>query len=124
MAIDIKAFKKEYKNNDYSIEKYQDQLKSYQHARQHIEKLLFESRLQCGMLLIRGDHLRKQFLAKVEELNKVLFSCIKKKMVQTNALIEAEVEGVLKVINKEPLRDIEEVSEVQAFIDNLPKKQL
>jgi hypothetical protein len=76
------------------------------------------------MLLIRGDHLRKQFVSKVEELNKVLFSCIKKKMVQTNALIEAEVEGVLKVINKEPLRDIEEASEVQAFIDNLPKKQL
>ena len=24
MAIDIKAFKKEYKANDYSIEKYQD----------------------------------------------------------------------------------------------------
>ena len=49
-------------------------------------------------------------MAKVEELNKVLFSCIKKKMVQTNALIEAEVEGVLKVINKDPLRDIEEAS--------------
>jgi hypothetical protein len=31
-------------------------------------------------------------------------------MVQTNALIEAEVEGVLKVINKDPLRDIEEAS--------------
>ena len=76
------------------------------------------------MLLIRGDHLRKQFVAKVDELNKVLFSCIKKKMVQTNALIEAEVEGVLKVINKEPLRDIEEVSQVQAFIEGLPKKQL
>lgn len=45
-------------------------------------------------------------------------------MVQINALIEAEVEGVLKVINKEPLRDIEEASEVQAFIDNLPNKQL
>lgn len=64
------------------------------------------------MLLIKGDSLRKQFLAKIDELNKVLFSCIKKKMVQTNALIEAEVEGVLKVINKEPLRDIEEASEV------------
>jgi hypothetical protein len=63
-------------------------------------------------------------VTKVEELNKVLFSCIKKKMVQINALIEAEVEGVLKVINKEPLRDIEEASEVQAFIDNLPNKQL
>jgi hypothetical protein len=76
------------------------------------------------MLLIRGDHLRKQFVAKIEDLNKVLFSCIKKKMVQTNALIEAEVEGVLKVINKEPLRDIEEASEVQTFLDNLPKTQL
>ena len=60
-------------------------------------------------------------MGKIDELDKVLFSCIKKKMVQTNALIEAEVEGVLKVINKEPLRDIEEASEVQAFIDNLPK---
>ncbi len=62
------------------------------------------------MLLIRGVDLRKEFVEKVEELNKVLFFCIKKKMVQTNALIEAEVEGVLKVINKDPLRDIEEAS--------------
>jgi hypothetical protein len=45
MAINIKAFKKEYKANDYSIEKYQDELKSYQKARIHIEKLLFENRL-------------------------------------------------------------------------------
>jgi hypothetical protein len=86
--------------------------------------MLFENRLQCGLFLIRSDALKKQFLGKIEDLNKVLFQCIKKKMIQTNQMIEDEVTGVLKVINKQQFRDIEEVSSVQAFIEGLPKKQL
>jgi len=46
--------------------------------------LLFESRLYCGLCLIEGDSLKKQFLSRLEELNKVLFQCIKKKIEQTN----------------------------------------
>lgn len=45
--------------------------------------------------------MRKMFLGRVEELNKVLFQCIKKKIEQTNSFIEQEVEDVLKVINNE-----------------------
>ena len=45
--------------------------------------------------------MRRMFLGRIEELNKVLFQCIKKKIEQTNSFIEQEVEDVLKVISKE-----------------------
>jgi hypothetical protein len=45
-------------------------------------------------------------------------------MVQTNQLIEDEVAAVLKVINKQTFRDIEDVTEVTQYIEGLPKKQM
>ena len=61
---------------------------------------------------------------KIEELNKVMFSCIKKKIDQTNASIEAEVVHILGIINKEPIANIEELTEINDFINNLDKKML
>lgn len=101
LAIDIKSFKKEYKQNDYPIERYQDELRANQLAKEHVIKLMFEPRLQAGLCVVEGQAMRKMFLGRVEELNKVLFQCIKKKIEQTNSFIEQEVEDVLKVINNE-----------------------
>jgi hypothetical protein len=120
----LKSYKKQYKQNSYPIDVYQNELHSYHAASQHIETLLFEPRLQCGLFFLRGDTLKKQFLSKVNDLNQVLFQCIKKKMVQTNQLIEDEVAAVLKVINKQTFRDIEDVTEVTHYIEGLPKKQM
>jgi uncharacterized FlgJ-related protein len=80
--------------------------------------------LYCGLCVIDTDALKKQFMGRLDELNKVLFQCIKKKIEQTNAKIEQEVENVLKVINKEQFKDIEELSEVNNFLANLPKVEM
>ena len=61
---------------------------------------------------------------KIEELNKVLFQCVKKKIDQTNGLIEKEVEHILSIINKEPIENIEELTEINDFLNNLDKKML
>ena len=73
LAIDIKKFKYEYKVNDYTVEKYKGELESNQKAKEHIERVLFEEKIYCGFFLIKGGHIKKQFLHKIEELNKVLF---------------------------------------------------
>lgn len=53
--------------------------------------------------MIKGSHIKKHFVHKIEELNSVLFACIKKKIDQTNMNIEKEVEYILGFINKEPI---------------------
>ena len=103
LAIDIKKFKYEYKVNDYTVEKYKGELESNQKAKEHIERVLFEEKIYCGFFLIKGGHIKKQFLHKIEELNKVLFQCVKKKIDLTNGLIEKEVEYILSIINKDPI---------------------
>ena len=103
LATDIKRFKHQYKVNDYPVEKYKEELEGYQRARVHIEQLLFEDRLNVGFFQIKVSKLKKQFIHKIEELNIVLFTCVKKKIDQTNASIEQEVEHILSVINKEPI---------------------
>ena len=80
MAVDIKKFKHEYKVNDYPVEKYKAELEQYQKAKEHIVRVLFEEKLDCGYFQIKGGKIKKQFLTKIEELNKVLFSCVKKKI--------------------------------------------
>jgi hypothetical protein len=124
LALDIKQFKREYKTEDYPVEKYKEELQANKCARLDILRFLFENRLNCGLFIIRCDHLKKQFLSRLDELNKVLFQCIKKKIDQTNTCIEQEVESVLRVINKEPLEDIEELSQVSLFLQELPQKQM
>ena len=59
---------------------------------------------------------------KIEELNKILFSCVKKKIDGTNGLIEKEVEHILSIINKEPIENIEELTEINDFLNNLGDK--
>ncbi len=39
-------------------------------------------------------------------------------------MIEQEVEKVLQVINKEQFKDIEELSQVGVYLENMPKVQL
>lgn len=84
MALDIKKFKHQYKNNDYPVEQYKEQLQNYQQAMIHIEKLLFEDKLNVGLFQIKSEKLKKQFRHRIDELNIVLFQCIKKKIDQTN----------------------------------------
>jgi len=64
---------------------------------------------------------REQLIAKVEDLNSVLFTRIKKSMARTSRQIEVEVEQTLAVLENEKIRDIEELSEVKAFISRLPE---
>lgn len=53
-----------------------------------------------------------------------MFVCIKKKIDQTNANIETEVEKILNYINKDPIQDIEELTDITNFINNLDVKML
>lgn len=57
-------------------------------------------------------------------MNKVLFSRVKKKIDETNGLIEKEVDHILSIINKEPIENIEELTEINDFLNNLDKKML
>lgn len=73
LATDIKKFKYEYKVNDYPVEKYKEELEANQLAKDHIDKLLFDDKLNCGFFQIKTEKIKKQFMHKIEELNKVLF---------------------------------------------------
>lgn len=73
LATDIKKFKHEYKVNDYPVEKYKEELLANQRAKDHIDRLLFDDKLNCGFFQIKASKLKKQFMHKIEELNKVLF---------------------------------------------------
>lgn len=42
----------------------------------------------------------------------MLFQCVKKKIDQTNGLIGKEVDYILGIINKEPIENIEELTEI------------
>lgn len=48
LATDIKKFKYEYKVNDYTVEKYKEELEANQRAKDHIEKVIFEDKINCG----------------------------------------------------------------------------
>lgn len=61
-------------------------------------------------------------MVRLDELNKVLFQCVKKKIDQTNALIEKEVIHILGIINKEPVESIEELKEIESFVNHLGEK--
>lgn len=89
-----------------------------------MEKIFFEDKLHTGMFCIKGINIKKHFIHKIQELNKVLFSCIKKKIDQTNENIEKEVENILGIINKEPIDNIEELTDTLNFVNNLDKKML
>jgi len=82
--------------------------------------LLFEDPICLGPFVIHCRAFREQFLAKVDDLNSVLFSRVKKSVSRTSKEIEVAVEQVLNVLNNEKIRDIEELSEVKAFIRRLP----
>lgn len=90
-------------------------------ARRHAEALLFEDPLCLGPYVLHCGAFKTQLVAKVEDLNAVLFSRIKKSMTKTSGRIEVEVERVLAVLTNEKVRDIEELSEVKAFVRQLPE---
>lgn len=52
----------------------------------------------------------------------MLFACIKKKIDATNAKIEQEVVHILAIINTDPIKDIEELTDIENFINNLGEK--
>jgi dynein heavy chain len=123
LDIDIKKYKKQYKENDYPVDHYKLELEQYKEAREAVQKA-FDNEILCtGLFLIKCDKLKKQFLHRINELDVVLFSCIKKKMQENNIQIEEEVDKILEVINKEP-DNIEELTDIKNFIRELDKKMI
>ena len=53
-----------------------------------------------------------------------MFTCIKKKIDQTNHAIETEVSNILAIINKEPIANIEELTDITNFLNNLDSKMM
>ena len=84
----------------------------YRSALVHIEKVIFEDKLNCGLFYIKGINLKTHFDHKIGELNKIMFTCIKKKINSTNENIEQEVTKILDYLKKEEIENIEEVREI------------
>lgn len=73
LACDLKQLKRDYKVNDYPVERYQKELEQNAEVSRHLERLLFEPKLQAGLFVIRTESLRKTFVSRIDELNKMLF---------------------------------------------------
>ena len=50
----MKKFKQQYKQNDYPVEVYKEELEKNERARAHIETMLFEDRLDTGLFHIKS----------------------------------------------------------------------
>ena len=123
MNEDIKKFKKLHQANDYPIETYKDLLDSHVRAKKEVEELFFEDTLLLGPFVIRVKDLRDSLLKKISDLDQVLFTQIKRKIVASTHQIESTVEDVLKVIRNENFKNIEQVTETREFVKNLKDKQ-
>jgi hypothetical protein len=118
--LDPKKYNVLLKNNELDIKAYASELARFAEAKRHVEALFFEEPLCLGMYLINCGTYKNQLLAKVEDLNAILFGRIKKSMTKTSERIGIEVERILKVLNNERIRDIEELCDVKTFIRELP----
>ena len=121
LGQDSKKYSAWLKSGEHSIAVFASELARLAQARQHVEELLFESPLCLGPFVIHCSGFKDQLVAKVEDLSAVLFGRIKKSVAKTSGRIEVEVERILGVLNNEKIRDIEELSEVKAFIRRLPE---
>ena len=123
MQEDIKKFKKTHQQNDYPIEIYTGLLASHSKAKRELEELFFEDTLLMGPFVIRVKELRDSLIKKINALDEVLFTQIKRKIVASTQKIETTVQDVLAVIRNENIKDIEQVTETRDFVKNLKTKE-
>ena len=119
----IKKFQKTHQQNDYPIEIYTGLLASHSKAKRELEELFFEDTLLMGPFVIRVKELRDSLIKKINALDEVLFTQIKRKIVASTQKIETTVQDVLAVIRNENIKDIEQVTETRDFVKNLKTKE-
>ena len=107
MQEDLKKFKKLHQANDYPIETYTDLLDDHARAEKEVQELFFEDTLVMGPFVIRVKELRDSLIKKINDLDQVLYTQIKRKIVASTKKIESTVENVLAVIRNENFKDIE-----------------
>ena len=98
---------------------YTSLLASHSKAKDELEELFFEDTLLMGPFVIRVKELRDALIKKINALDEVLFTQIKRKIVASTQKIEATVQDVLAVIRNENIKDIEQVTETREFVRNL-----
>ena len=76
-----------------------------------------------GPFVIRVKELRDSLIKKINALDEVLFTQIKRKIVASTQKIETTVQDVLAVIRNENIKDIEQVTETRDFVKNLKTKE-
>ena len=119
----MKSYKHNYNERDYPVEHYKELLVQYRDAKLDIERVLYADAFGTGLMQVKGRKMRREFMRRIDELDQVLFNCVKKKMQENNKEIETGVDQILGVINAEP-RNIEELVEIRTFANSLDKKMV
>ena len=125
LQTDLIEFKKFHRKANFPVGFYENLIDEGIALNERANQLFFEPTLLLGPFRVECQAVRQKINRKTSELQRVLFEAIKKKIEQTNAQIEAEVEGVLQIIlEQKTYRDIEHVIETKKYIANLPSKML
>ena len=98
MQENEKKFRQLHKANDYPIETYTGLLDDHARAKKEVQELFFEDTLLMGPFVIRVKDIRDALLKKISDLDQVLYTQIKRKIVNSTLKIEQTVENVLKKI--------------------------
>jgi hypothetical protein len=118
LDIDLKKFKRKYLDEDYPIEEYEEELVKFHEAKAQIRRVFYEDWVGGGIFQIEVKKIREKFFTKIDEVNEILFKCVKKKLSQNNQDIEKETNNILAILKQEP-KDIEEVTDIKNFLSVL-----
>lgn len=122
MTEDGKSFKKQWSKPDLTVADYSNKIEEFNRKRKEIETLLFEDELLLGPFSVEVGKLRSKLLKKLDDLTKVLYDCVNKKVMDQSKELEDCVDEVLEVVNKQEWANIEEVDKTRRFIIKIQDK--
>jgi NAD+--asparagine ADP-ribosyltransferase len=85
----------------------------------HINVLFPEEDVNIGVFKFKVAQLKKSFNVHGKKLMEITFKEIKNKIADSNTDIEEEVKKILEIINKDKFENIEDLTEVSEFLNNL-----
>jgi len=67
-------------NEDYPVEEYEEELLKYYEAKKELNRVFYEDWIGASIFQVDVKKLKDKFNSKIDEINEVLFKCVKKKL--------------------------------------------